>query len=163
MEHSEVKVEVNATTSSTQVSPQDISVTLRPGRQQTSAESHIKAWICLLLVGNEVGRFLTELFHYGRVCVCTGSEASVIVAVKQLERYPVDLYYLVDVSASMQENLDHVGVVSLNKSKIRPKKIHFTLTTIFLVQVLKIVNTDNCCVFCDPSLSDYAACATGAE
>lgn len=32
-----------------------------------------------------------------------------MVAVKQLERYPVDLYYLVDVSASMQENLDHVG------------------------------------------------------
>ncbi|TKS88527.1 Integrin beta-8 [Collichthys lucidus] len=69
MEQSEIKVEVNATISSTQVSPQDISVTLRPG-----------------------------------------SEASIVVAVKQLERYPVDLYYLVDVSASMQENLDHVGV-----------------------------------------------------
>lgn len=39
-----------------------------------------------------------------------GSEASFIVAVTQLERYPVDLYYLVDVSASMQENLDHVNV-----------------------------------------------------
>lgn len=44
------------------------------------------------------------------LCVFPGSEASFIVAVKQLERYPVDLYYLVDVSASMQENLDHVGV-----------------------------------------------------
>lgn len=43
-------------------------------------------------------------------CVCLGSEASFIVAVKQLERYPVDLYYLVDVSASMQENLNHVGL-----------------------------------------------------
>uniref|UniRef100_A0A672FVU2 Integrin beta N-terminal domain-containing protein n=1 Tax=Salarias fasciatus TaxID=181472 RepID=A0A672FVU2_SALFA len=32
MEHPDVKVEVNATISSTQVSPQDISVTLRPGR-----------------------------------------------------------------------------------------------------------------------------------
>lgn len=44
-------------------------------------------------------------------CVCgyQGSEANFIVAVKQLERYPVDLYYLVDVSASMQENLDHVS------------------------------------------------------
>lgn len=39
-----------------------------------------------------------------------GSAASFVVSVKQLERYPVDLYYLVDVSASMQENLDHVGV-----------------------------------------------------
>lgn len=43
------------------------------------------------------------------VCVFPGSEASIVVAVKQLERYPVDLYYLVDVSASMQENLDHVS------------------------------------------------------
>ncbi|KAM8840692.1 integrin beta-8 isoform 2-T2 [Spinachia spinachia] len=72
MEQSEIKVEVNATVSSTQVSPQDISITLRPG-----------------------------------------SEASVIVAVKQLERYPVDLYCLVDVSASMQENLDHLKTVGV--------------------------------------------------
>lgn len=48
--------------------------------------------------------------HYFITCACVGSEASAIVAVKQLERYPVDLYCLVDVSASMQENLDHVGV-----------------------------------------------------
>ncbi|XP_049890900.1 integrin beta-8 isoform X1 [Epinephelus moara] len=72
MEQSEIKVEVNATVSSTQVSPRDISVTLRPG-----------------------------------------AEASVVVAVKQLERYPVDLYYLVDVSASMQENLDHLKTVGV--------------------------------------------------
>lgn len=44
------------------------------------------------------------------VCVLQGSEASFVVAVKQLKQYPVDLYYLVDVSASMQDNLDHVGV-----------------------------------------------------
>ncbi|MED6286415.1 hypothetical protein CHARACLAT_005721 [Characodon lateralis] len=72
MEHSDVKVEVDATLSSTQVSPQEISITLRPG-----------------------------------------SEVSFIVAVKQLERYPVDLYYLVDVSASMQENLDHLKTVGI--------------------------------------------------
>ncbi|TNN62341.1 Integrin beta-8 [Liparis tanakae] len=72
MEQSEIKVEVDATVSSTQVSPQDISITLRPG-----------------------------------------SEASVVVAVKQLERYPVDLYYLVDVSASMQENLNHLKTVGV--------------------------------------------------
>ena len=56
------------------------------------------------------------------MCVCPGSEASIIVAVKQLERYPVDLYYLVDVSASMQENLDHVGVavsVPLSESVLK--------------------------------------------
>uniref|UniRef100_A0A3Q0SX57 Integrin beta n=1 Tax=Amphilophus citrinellus TaxID=61819 RepID=A0A3Q0SX57_AMPCI len=72
MEQSEVKVEVNATISSTQVSPRDISITLRPG-----------------------------------------SAASFVVSVKQLERYPVDLYYLVDVSASMQENLDHLKTVGV--------------------------------------------------
>ncbi|XP_065804280.1 integrin beta-8 isoform X2 [Labrus bergylta] len=72
MERSEVKVEVNATISSTQVSPRDISINLRPGL-----------------------------------------EASIIVAVQQLERYPVDLYYLVDVSASMQENLDHLKTVGV--------------------------------------------------
>lgn len=42
-----------------------------------------------------------------------GAEVSVLVKVQQLERYPVDLYYLVDVSASMQENLDQVGGVHL--------------------------------------------------
>ncbi|KAF3707545.1 Integrin beta-8 Precursor [Channa argus] len=72
MEQSDIKVEVNATISSTQVSPQDIGITLTPG-----------------------------------------SEASFIVAVKQLERYPVDLYYLVDISASMQENLDHLKTVGV--------------------------------------------------
>ncbi|XP_024862699.1 integrin beta-8 isoform X2 [Kryptolebias marmoratus] len=72
MEQSEVKVEVNATLGSTQVSPRDVSITLRPG-----------------------------------------SDASFIVAVKQLERYPVDLYYLVDVSASMQENLNHLKTVGV--------------------------------------------------
>uniref|UniRef100_A0A3B3C8U9 Integrin beta n=1 Tax=Oryzias melastigma TaxID=30732 RepID=A0A3B3C8U9_ORYME len=42
-----------------------------------------------------------------------GSEVSFIVAVTQLERYPVDLYYLVDVSASMQENLDNLKTVGV--------------------------------------------------
>ncbi|XP_061839205.1 integrin beta-8 isoform X1 [Nerophis lumbriciformis] len=71
-ERSKVQVEVDATTSGTQVSPRDISITLTPG-----------------------------------------SDASFMVAVKQLPRYPVDLYYLVDVSASMQENLDHLKTVGV--------------------------------------------------
>ncbi|XP_076006195.1 integrin beta-8 [Genypterus blacodes] len=70
IEQPEVRVEVNATVGSTQVSPSDISITLTPG-----------------------------------------SEVSFTVAVTQLQRYPVDLYYLVDVSASMQENLDHLKTV----------------------------------------------------
>ncbi|XP_061738790.1 integrin beta-8 isoform X2 [Nerophis ophidion] len=71
-ERSKVRVEVDATTGGTQVSPQDVSVTLTPG-----------------------------------------SDASFMVAVKQLPRYPLDLYYLVDVSASMQENLDHLKTVGV--------------------------------------------------
>lgn len=54
---------------------------------------------------------------YIYVCVILGGEASVIVAVKQLVRYPVDLYYLVDVSASMKENLDHVRAALLTFSQ----------------------------------------------
>ncbi|KAL0962044.1 hypothetical protein UPYG_G00335010 [Umbra pygmaea] len=72
IEHPEVMVEVNTMTRTTQVSPAEMTVTLRPG-----------------------------------------AEASVIVAVKQLERYPVDLYYLVDVSTSMQENLDQLKKVGV--------------------------------------------------
>ncbi|XP_059899083.1 integrin beta-8 isoform X1 [Gadus macrocephalus] len=86
MEHPEVKVEVNATLSGTQVSPSDIQVTLRPG-----------------------------------------SEASFIVAVSQLQRYPVDLYYLVDVSASMKENLDQlktVGVALSHRMREHSSDLH---------------------------------------
>ncbi|KAG7317257.1 hypothetical protein KOW79_019555 [Hemibagrus wyckioides] len=75
IENPGVKVEVNMTLSSSQVTPRDISIQLRPG-----------------------------------------SEASFIVEVKQLELYPVDLYYLVDVSASMQENLDRLKTVGVNLS-----------------------------------------------
>uniref|UniRef100_A0A3B5MTE6 Integrin beta n=1 Tax=Xiphophorus couchianus TaxID=32473 RepID=A0A3B5MTE6_9TELE len=60
-------MEVDATLNSTQVSPREISITLRPGAQAETRDF----------------------------------------------RYPVDLYYLVDVSASMQENLDHVGLADL--------------------------------------------------
>uniref|UniRef100_A0A3B4B4J5 Integrin beta n=1 Tax=Periophthalmus magnuspinnatus TaxID=409849 RepID=A0A3B4B4J5_9GOBI len=82
LEQTETKVEVDTTISSTQVSPQDISVHLGPG-----------------------------------------SQASVVVAVKQLERYPVDLYSLVDVSASMQENLDHT--ISFSEQDLTYAAIYF--------------------------------------
>ncbi|XP_057211440.1 integrin beta-8 isoform X1 [Triplophysa rosa] len=72
MENPDVKVEVNATLDSSQVTPREITIHLRPG-----------------------------------------SDASFVVEVRQLERYPVDLYYLVDVSASMQENLDRLKTVGL--------------------------------------------------
>ncbi|XP_012686969.1 integrin beta-8 [Clupea harengus] len=67
-----VKVEVDATLSSTQVAPRKISIQLRPG-----------------------------------------SQASFVVEVRQLERYPVDLYYLVDVSASMKDNLERLNNVGV--------------------------------------------------
>uniref|UniRef100_A0A671Q071 Integrin beta n=1 Tax=Sinocyclocheilus anshuiensis TaxID=1608454 RepID=A0A671Q071_9TELE len=42
-----------------------------------------------------------------------GGEAMFVIEVQQLERYPVDLYYLVDVSASMQDNLDRLKTAGL--------------------------------------------------
>ncbi|CAL8238396.1 unnamed protein product, partial [Merluccius merluccius] len=43
--------------------------------------------------------------------------ANFIVAVHQLQRYPVDLYYLADVSVSMQENLDQLKTVGVALSQ----------------------------------------------
>ncbi|XP_072562153.1 integrin beta-8 isoform X2 [Paramormyrops kingsleyae] len=45
-----------------------------------------------------------------------GTEVSVTVEVKQLELYPVDMYYLVDVSASMQDNLNRLKTVGTGLS-----------------------------------------------
>ncbi|XP_062846877.1 integrin beta-8 [Trichomycterus rosablanca] len=75
IENPGIKVEVNATQSSSQVAPKEISIQLRPG-----------------------------------------SEVSFIVEVQQLELYPVDLYYLVDVSASMQDNLDRLKNIGVSLS-----------------------------------------------
>lgn len=72
IENPHVKVEVNTMLSSSQVTPREITIHLRPG-----------------------------------------SDANFVVQVQQLERYPVDLYYLVDVSASMQDNLDRLKTVGL--------------------------------------------------
>ncbi|KAG2465266.1 MDR1 protein, partial [Polypterus senegalus] len=47
----------------------------------------------------------------------TGSEASFILEVHQLEKNPIDLYYLVDVSVSMQENLAELKSVGLKLSQ----------------------------------------------
>uniref|UniRef100_A0A8C4SHJ5 Integrin beta n=2 Tax=Erpetoichthys calabaricus TaxID=27687 RepID=A0A8C4SHJ5_ERPCA len=46
-----------------------------------------------------------------------GSEASFILEVHQLEKNPIDLYYLVDVSVSMQENLAELKSVGLKLSQ----------------------------------------------
>ncbi|XP_030645289.1 integrin beta-8 [Chanos chanos] len=72
IDNPKVRVDVNATLSSSQVAPRDITISLRPG-----------------------------------------SQASFVVEVQQLERYPVDLYYLVDVSASMQDILDRLKTVGV--------------------------------------------------
>ncbi|MBN3298006.1 integrin beta-8 [Amia ocellicauda] len=76
IEHPRVKVEIDDNASSTQVTPADVTVDLRPG-----------------------------------------SEASFILRVEQLQRYPVDMYYLVDVSASMQETLDKLKTVGIALSQ----------------------------------------------
>ncbi|XP_063040917.1 integrin beta-8 [Engraulis encrasicolus] len=72
IETGQVRVEVDATVSSTQVAPSRINVQLQ-----------------------------------------TGSKVSFVVEVQQLDRYPVDLYYLVDVSASMKDNLERLNNVGV--------------------------------------------------
>ncbi|XP_060104614.1 integrin beta-8 isoform X1 [Heteronotia binoei] len=46
-----------------------------------------------------------------------GSEASFILKVHPLEKYPVDLYYLVDVSASMHKNIEKLNTVGFDLSQ----------------------------------------------
>ncbi|NXD14943.1 ITB8 protein, partial [Nothocercus nigrocapillus] len=46
-----------------------------------------------------------------------GSEANFILKVRPLEKYPVDLYYLVDVSASMHNNIEKLNSVGFALSK----------------------------------------------
>ncbi|RMC05095.1 hypothetical protein DUI87_18277 [Hirundo rustica rustica] len=46
-----------------------------------------------------------------------GSEANFMLKVRPLEKYPVDLYYLVDVSASMHNNIEKLNSVGFALSK----------------------------------------------
>ncbi|XP_060136713.1 integrin beta-8 isoform X1 [Zootoca vivipara] len=46
-----------------------------------------------------------------------GSEASFMLKVQPLEKYPVDLYYLVDVSASMHKNIEKLNSVGSDLSQ----------------------------------------------
>ncbi|XP_060638096.2 integrin beta-8 [Anolis sagrei] len=46
-----------------------------------------------------------------------GSEASFMLKVHPLEKYPVDLYYLVDVSASMHKNIEKLNSVGFDLSQ----------------------------------------------
>ncbi|XP_077446305.1 integrin beta-8 [Stigmatopora argus] len=80
---------------------------LRSGCGPEFTESGVKVEVDADVGGTQVNpRDIT-------VTLTPGSEASFVVAVKQLPRYPVDLYYLVDVSASMQENLDHLKTMGV--------------------------------------------------
>lgn len=71
MEQSEIKVEVNATISSTQVSPRDISITLRPGRQVQSKMEDL--WFALFSYCVSVikqPRLSLKIIILLCVCVC---------------------------------------------------------------------------------------------
>ncbi|XP_069504575.1 integrin beta-8 [Ambystoma mexicanum] len=52
-----------------------------------------------------------------------GAETNVIVKVRRLEKYPVDLYYLVDVSASMHSNIEQINSTGFELSQ---KMAHFS-------------------------------------
>lgn len=48
------------------------------------------------------------LFTTPNLCVCAGDRTSFRVQVRQVEDYPVDLYYLMDLSLSMNDDLDNI-------------------------------------------------------
>lgn len=48
------------------------------------------------------------LFTALNPCVCAGDQTSFRVQVRQVEDYPVDLYYLMDLSLSMNDDLDNI-------------------------------------------------------
>jgi len=48
------------------------------------------------------------LFTLLNSCVCAGDRTSFQVQVRQVEDYPVDLYYLMDLSLSMNDDLDNI-------------------------------------------------------
>lgn len=52
--------------------------------------------------------FLAVLFTALNSCVCAGDRTSFRVQVRQVEDYPVDLYYLMDLSLSMNDDLDNI-------------------------------------------------------
>lgn len=52
--------------------------------------------------------FLAALFTALNSCVCAGDRTSFRVQVRQVEDYPVDLYYLMDLSLSMNDDLDNI-------------------------------------------------------
>lgn len=51
---------------------------------------------------------LAALFTALNSCMCAGDQTSFRVQVRQVEDYPVDLYYLMDLSLSMNDDLDNI-------------------------------------------------------
>lgn len=74
--------------------------------------------ICLLCMGKKTKvssldfvcarGSLAALFTALNSCMCAGDQTSFRVQVRQVEDYPVDLYYLMDLSLSMNDDLDNI-------------------------------------------------------
>lgn len=47
----------------------------------------------------------------------SGAEANFVLQIRTLEKYPVDIYYLVDVSASMQKNIEKLNSAGFDLSQ----------------------------------------------
>lgn len=85
---------------STQISPQKMSLKLRPGMQSRALQSDS------FPQEEEVPHFQTQIrcwFWFE-----TGSQLTFQVKIKQTEDYPVDMYYLMDLSASMIDDLEQI-------------------------------------------------------
>lgn len=81
---------------STQVSPQKMALTLRPGEPWFKSRGELSGGL---------PRLLTKTMAS---CFCTGSQLTFQVEVQHTEDYPVDIYYLMDLSASMIDDLKKI-------------------------------------------------------
>lgn len=94
-------------TNSTQISPQKMALKLRPGTkyQTCFALNLIQDW------------FLVFRTNIDCSCFCTGSQLTFQVKIKHTEDYPVDIYYLMDLSASMIDDLKMIKDLGSSLSK----------------------------------------------
>lgn len=93
---------------STQISPQKMALKLRPSTQTSTF------WFDDL-PPEVVPKFQTEIRCW--FCFCTGSQVTFQVKIQHTEDYPVDIYYLMDLSASMIDDLKMIKDLGSSLSK----------------------------------------------
>lgn len=90
----------------TQIQPQKLSLTLRSGRTKFKLSIFFQE-LFLPLFGFHKIHTASSLRYYG-VYLCVGELQSFNLKFKRAEDYPIDLYYLMDLSYSMKDDLENV-------------------------------------------------------